>query len=258
MVGLEPSVYKERFPSELSGGQQQRVSVIRALAAEPSIILMDEPFSALDPISREQLQEELIQLQKSINKTIVFVIHDMDEALKIADKIVLMREGTIVQATSPKEILRHPANEYVENFIGKKKLAEANITPNVTEVMIKNPATISAEKGLATALRQMNSKKVDSIVVVDKSDHIKGYITIYDVVQKYEREDIRVKDIMHPFRTKITNNTLLNEAVQLLNNSKLSYFPVVNDADQLLGLLTRGSVVGYMKDLYSLDESGIV
>lgn len=113
MVGLEPQTFRNRYPNELSGGQQQRIGVIRAMAAEPSIILMDEPFSALDPISREQLQEELIRLQKEIQKSIVFVTHDMDEALKIADKIVLMKDGMVVQQGSPEEVLRHPANEFV-------------------------------------------------------------------------------------------------------------------------------------------------
>src|SRR5699024_11156167 len=113
VTGVQTCALPICYPSELSGGQQQRIGVIRALAAEPDIILMDEPFSALDPISREQLQEELIQLQKDIKKSIIFVTHDMDEALKIADKIVLMRDGKIVQEASPEEILRRPANDFV-------------------------------------------------------------------------------------------------------------------------------------------------
>src|SRR5690625_3121597 len=183
MVGLDPEVYKNRHPSELSGGQQQRIGVIRALAAEPSIILMDEPFSALDPISREQLQEELNRLQKEIKKTIVFVTHDMDEALKIADKIVLMRDGQIIQAASPEEILRRPTNEFVKNFIGKKRLKEAKETPAVTEVMVKKPATILPTSGLAVAMKRMESRQVDSLVIVDDDDLIHGYISIYDVAR---------------------------------------------------------------------------
>src|SRR5690606_33970976 len=119
---LDPQIYRSRYPSELSGGQQQRIGVIRALAAEPSVILMDEPFSALDPISREQLQDELIRLQQELKKTIVFVTHDMDEAIKLADTIILMNGGEVVQAGSPERILRHPANDFVKSFIGKKRL----------------------------------------------------------------------------------------------------------------------------------------
>ncbi|PFA62240.1 glycine/betaine ABC transporter ATP-binding protein [Bacillus sp. AFS015802] len=122
LVGLEPDVYKKRYPLELSGGQQQRVGVIRALAAEPPIILMDEPFSALDPISREQLQDELKSIQNTIHKTIVFVTHDIDEALKIADEIAVMRDGKIEQIATPADLLSEPANEFVRAFIGESRL----------------------------------------------------------------------------------------------------------------------------------------
>lgn len=122
LVGLEPKKYKDRYPAELSGGQQQRVGVIRAMAADPPIILMDEPFSALDPISREQLQDEFVRLQKTIHKTIVFVTHDMDEAIKIADRICLMNDGAVVQIDTPDRLLQHPANDFVADFIGVKRL----------------------------------------------------------------------------------------------------------------------------------------
>ncbi len=122
LVGLDPKKFKDRYPSELSGGQQQRVGVIRAMAADPPIILMDEPFSALDPITREQLQDEFVRLQKAIKKTIVFVTHDMDEALKIADRICLMKDGSIVQIDKPAQLLQNPAGEFVIEFIGPKRL----------------------------------------------------------------------------------------------------------------------------------------
>lgn len=117
MVGLDPTTYRNRMPHELSGGEQQRIGVIRALAADPEIILMDEPFSALDPISREKLQEDIIHLQRSIKKTIVFVTHDIQEAMKLADRICLMKEGKIVQLGSPDELLNEPVNNFVGNFV---------------------------------------------------------------------------------------------------------------------------------------------
>lgn len=117
MVGLNPDTYRNRMPHELSGGQQQRIGVVRALAADPEIILMDEPFSALDPISREKLQEDIIQLHQSIKKTIVFVTHDISEAMKLADRICLMREGKVVQIGTPAELLNEPVNEFVSNFV---------------------------------------------------------------------------------------------------------------------------------------------
>lgn len=120
MVGLNPDVYRDRMPDELSGGQKQRVGVVRALAANPKIVLMDEPFSALDPLSREQLQKDIVQLQKKIQKTIVFVTHDMQEALSLGDRICVMKEGKVVQLDTPEGIIHNPKNEFVEEFIGNR------------------------------------------------------------------------------------------------------------------------------------------
>ena len=122
MVDLEPDVYGNLYPSQLSGGQRQRVGVARAFAADPDIILMDEPFSALDPVTRNELQDEVFKLQKRFNKTIIFVTHDMDEAIKLANRICIIQEGTVIQCDTPENILKHPANSYVEDFVGKNKL----------------------------------------------------------------------------------------------------------------------------------------
>src|SRR5699024_822362 len=128
---------------------------------------------------------ELIQLQKDIKKTIVFVTHDMDEALKIADKIVLMRDGEIIQEASPEQILRRPANDFVKDFIGKKRLQQVPDIPIVRDVMVDNPATIFASRGLAIAMKMMERRKVDSLVVVDGQSHIEGYVSIYDVTSAF-------------------------------------------------------------------------
>ncbi len=121
MVGLNPEMYRNRKPNELSGGQQQRIGVIRALAADPEIILMDEPFSALDPISRMKLQDDMLELQRKIRKTLVFVTHDMQEALKLGDRILVMKDGEIEQLGTPEEIVYNPANEFVETFVGQNQ-----------------------------------------------------------------------------------------------------------------------------------------
>ncbi|QHS21867.1 ABC transporter ATP-binding protein [Virgibacillus sp. MSP4-1] len=118
MVGLKPAIYRNRKPGELSGGEQQRVGVIRALAADPDLILMDEPFSALDPITREKLQDDILDLQQNIKKTVVFVTHDMQEALQLGDRICVMRDGKVEQVGTPDELLQDPANEFIENFVG--------------------------------------------------------------------------------------------------------------------------------------------
>lgn len=121
MVGLDPAVYSKRKPSQLSGGEQQRVGVIRALAADPDIILMDEPFSALDPISREKLQDDLLAWKSNLKKTTVFVTHDMQEALKLADRICIMKDGKMVQVGTPHELIHYPVNDFVQQFVGRKK-----------------------------------------------------------------------------------------------------------------------------------------
>ncbi|HLQ73094.1 MAG TPA: ABC transporter ATP-binding protein [Bacillota bacterium] len=255
MVGLPPETYRDRYPNELSGGQQQRIGVIRALAAEPDIILMDEPFSALDPISREQLQDELNRLQKDIKKTIVFVTHDMDEALKIADRIVLMKDGEIVQSAEPEELLRRPANDFVVDFIGKKRLEQVTDVPTVGEVMVRKPIAIYENRGLAQAVKMMETNQVDSLAVLDNDDYVKGYISIYDVNLAFDNEETRVKDILQPFSKVFPPDMPLPEAVKSLDNSELSYIPIVDKDERLIGMLTRGSVVGYLREVYA--ENGI-
>ncbi|MGM0839464.1 MAG: ABC transporter ATP-binding protein [Bacillota bacterium] len=152
LVGLDPEVYRKRYPLELSGGQQQRVGVIRALAAEPPIILMDEPFSALDPISREQLQDELKSIQNTIHKTIVFVTHDIDEALKIADEIAVMRDGEIEQIATPSELLSQPANEFVRAFIGEDRLNARQTQIQVIDMMEDNTNYVHYEESEYTSI----------------------------------------------------------------------------------------------------------
>ena len=251
LVGLPPETYRDRYPSELSGGQQQRIGVIRALAADPDIILMDEPFSALDPISREQLQDELIRLQQELRKTIVFVTHDMDEALKIADTIVLMKEGQIVQTGTPETILRHPANDFVRTFIGEKRLMPDSLyeIPTVDEVMVRKPVTAFPTRGLAEAIRLMEQRKVDSLFIVDRDNHLQGIVSIYQVLDQYGEENKTVADVMQPVLYSVKTGSPLTAAVELLNRHQLSNLAVVDDRSRLVGLITRGSVVRHLANV---------
>jgi osmoprotectant transport system ATP-binding protein len=161
MVGLEPNVYRDRKPKELSGGQQQRIGVARAMAADPGIILMDEPFSALDPISREKLQDDIIHLQKTIQKTIVFVTHDMKEALKIADRICMMKEGAVVQEGPPEEMIQKPANDFVRDFVGVHGAAEKRfrleqwMTPAMEDERLLPDSSIPVSASLQEALSKL-------------------------------------------------------------------------------------------------------
>lgn len=202
LVGLDPKIYKERYPLELSGGQQQRVGVVRALAGNPNIILMDEPFSALDPISREQLQDDLRNLQQEIQKTIVFVTHDMDEALKIADSIIVMRDGKVEQIGTPQELISNPANDFVKSFIGldrinrqrsfgERKLKEFlplfNGAPNEDAVQISGEATVDE------AFSEMETRGLAHLQIIDGAETL-AFASERDLVkaalQKQEGEKV--------------------------------------------------------------------
>lgn len=173
-----PEAYLDYYPSQLSGGQQQRIGVIRALAAEQDIILMDEPFGALDPITRDTLQDLIKELQKNLNKTIIFVTHDMDEAIKLADKIAIMHDGKLIQFDTPDNILANPINDFVKEFIGSHRLIQQK--PNfktVDEVMIK-AISITIERSLDEAIRLMVKSRVDTLFVTDGNNRLLGYLNV--------------------------------------------------------------------------------
>ncbi|MEH7473324.1 glycine/betaine ABC transporter ATP-binding protein [Priestia megaterium] len=182
MVGLEPETYRHRKPSELSGGQQQRVGVVRALAADPEIIIMDEPFSALDPITREKLQDDILELQKSIKKTIVFVTHDMQEALKLGDRICIMKDGQIVQIGTPDELIYNPTNEYVKEFIGKVDGADENFKFIIEEVLTNitdigyNEKPIGVIPNTSSLQKTLEALSNQEQIGVEKEGEIIGYI----------------------------------------------------------------------------------
>lgn len=259
LVGLDPEVYRNRYPSELSGGQQQRIGVIRAMAANPDVILMDEPYSALDPISREQLQDELIRLQQELKKTIVFVTHDMDEAIKIADTIVLMKDGEVVQTGHPEQILRRPANDFVRSFIGQKRMQAGyslEALPMVDEVIVDNPATAFPSRGLAEAIKLMERRRVDSLLVVDKQQRLQGTVSIYRILDQYGEEGKTVADVMTPVEHVVQSGTPLSEALGIMSKYQLSNLAVVGEDHRFIGLITRGSVVSHMADAYSPEMIG--
>lgn len=242
MVGLDPALFRHRYPAELSGGQQQRIGVIRALAADPSIILMDEPFSALDPISREQLQDELLKLQQELHKTIVFVTHDMDEALKIADRICIMHGGEIVQVDTPENILRHPANDFVASFIGEKRLSHVNAFPSLEEIMVK-PITATPQRGLAEAVNAMYANKVDRLMIVDSTKKFLGVVQIWDIQENYFKESLTLDDLIVSKTPSIHVEESSNEAIRLMSKHQVATLPVLSTSGELLGVITRASLV---------------
>lgn len=249
MVGLNPKEYLYRYPAELSGGQQQRVGVARAFAADAEIILMDEPFSALDPITRTELQEQLFNIQKEYNKTIVFVTHDMDEAINIADMICILKDGKIIQYDTPENILKNPAGEYVEEFVGKNKIWTKPEMIKAEDVMISKPVTVSPKRNLLQAREIMREKKVDSLLVINKLGTLLGYITLENI-QKIEEKNKLVEEVMNKEPIWVSGDTSLPELLEVFNNLKKGYLPVCDEAYRLLGLVTRSSLISVLSSQY--------
>ncbi len=252
-----PREMLDRYPNELSGGQQQRIGVVRALAANQDIILMDEPFGALDPITRDSLQDLVKDLQERLGKTIVFVTHDMDEALKLANKIAIMSEGKVIQFDTPDNILRHPANEFVEELIGEDRLLQAKPDfTTVDEVMLNSAITITPEKSLQEAIKLMREKRVDTLLVVDNSHVLKGFIDVETLDQQRGKAS-SVGDILNKDVFFVQKTALLRDALQRILKRGLKYVPVVDEQKRVVGILTRASLVDIVYDVIWGDETTI-
>ncbi len=180
LVGLEPKQFANKRPNELSGGQAQRVGVARALAADPPVLLMDEPFGALDPIAREKLQDVFLEIQKNLQKTIVMVTHDLDEALRLSDKIALLNHGKLEQFGTPKELVRQPVNEFVRQFLGEDALLRQLLGLQIDQFMVAGDATglprVSAKANVRSALSTMLKEKVQTVAVTDQTGKVLGVV----------------------------------------------------------------------------------
>ncbi len=252
-----PREMLDRYPSELSGGQQQRIGVVRALAADQDIILMDEPFGALDPITRDSLQDLVKDLQERLGKTIVFVTHDMDEALKLANRIAIMSEGKVVQFDTPENILRNPANKFVEELIGEDRLLQAKPDKTqVKDVMLNTAITITTEKSLQEALRLMREKRVDTLLVTDNQGILKGFIDI-ESINKNRGLLSSVGDVLQTEVFYVKENALLRNTLQRILKQGLKYVPVVDDQKRVVGILTRASLVDIVYDVVFGEEETI-
>jgi osmoprotectant transport system ATP-binding protein len=246
----------DRYPNELSGGQQQRIGVVRALAANQDIILMDEPFGALDPITRDSLQDLVKDLQERLGKTIVFVTHDMDEALKLANRIAIMSEGKVIQFDTPENILRNPATDFVEELIGEDRLLQAKPdTTRVGEVMLNTAITITPEKSLQEAIKLMREKRVDTLLVTDNSNILKGFIDVETLNEKRSKVS-SVGDILNKDVFYVKKSAYLRDTLQRILKRGLKYVPVVDDEKKVVGILTRASLVDIVYDvIWGEDQS---
>lgn len=242
-----PASFLDRYPAELSGGQQQRIGVVRALAAEQDIILMDEPFGALDPITRDTLQDLVKTLQRKLGKTFIFVTHDMDEAIKLADKICIMSEGKVVQFDTPDNILRHPANDFVRDFIGQNRLIQDRPNDKTVEGVMIKPITIQADATLNDAVHIMRQKRVDTIFVVDSDNHLLGFLDIEDINQGI-RGHKTLRDMMQQNIYTVQIDSKLQDSVRTILKRNVRNIPVVEQDNRLVGLITRANVVDIVYD----------
>ena len=257
MVGLDPDEFLYKYPTELSGGQQQRIGVIRAIATDADIILMDEPFSALDPITRTQLQEWLYELQQELKKTIIFVTHDMDEALKLADKICIMQGGKIQQYDTAENLLKHPANSFVKDFIGSDRLWSEPEYIKAKDIMIKDPVKAIETRTVIQAMEIMRTNKVDSILVTDKNNLLVGILTVKELRQN-GIQDYYIYKVMNKNPLFIYDDCNLIVILNIMNKENVGHIPVVSKDRLLVGLITRSSLLSVLSEQFLEMEVSIL
>ncbi|MFJ7934696.1 glycine betaine/L-proline ABC transporter ATP-binding protein [Sporosarcina sp. NPDC096371] len=236
LVGL--AGYEDQYPNQLSGGMQQRVGLARALANGPDILLMDEAFSALDPLIRKDMQDELLQLHNDMGKTIIFITHDLDEALRIGDRIALMKDGEIVQIGTPEEILMDPSNEYVERFVEDVDLSKVLTAGHI----MKKADTVQVDRGPRVALRLMKRLGISSIYVVDKGNRLLGAVTAQDAVDATESGKT-LHEVLISNLPMMPAETLLIDLFDIVSTASIPV-AVVSDDNKLQGIIIRGALIG--------------
>ncbi|MBP1947381.1 quaternary amine ABC transporter ATP-binding protein [Virgibacillus litoralis] len=249
IVGL--GGYEDKYPDELSGGMQQRVGLARALANDPDILLMDEPFSALDPLIRREMQLELLDIQDRLQKTIIFITHDVNEAFKLGDRVAVMKDGKVNQVDTPEAIIENPANDYISDFIkdiDRSKVFQAE------HVMIKPNALVSMKDGLNVARKEMEENGISSVFVVDRQRHLKGIVTIDDAISGL-KEKKSLEDVLRDDVTVVPKDEYIND---IIPKALESSFPlaVVNEEDKLVGFILRVHVLSGLvsDDVSESDE----
>ncbi|AFI26844.1 glycine/betaine ABC transporter ATP-binding protein [Bacillus sp. A053] len=236
LVGLEG--FEHQYPDQLSGGMQQRVGLARALTNDPDILLMDEAFSALDPLIRKDMQDELLDLHDNVGKTIIFITHDLDEALRIGDRIVLMKDGNIVQIGTPEEILMNPSNEYVEKFVEDVDLSKVLTAGHI----MKRAETVRIDKGPRVALTLMKNLGISSIYAVDKQKKLLGVIYASDA-KKAAESDLSLQNILNTEFTTVPEDTYLTEIFDVVSDANIP-IAVVDEKQRMKGIVVKGALIG--------------
>lgn len=242
MVHLEPDQYLDAYPSELSGGQQQRAGVVRAFMPDPEIVLMDEPFSALDPVTRGQIQTALLDMQEALKRTIVFVTHDMEEAIRLADRICIMDGGHIIQFDTPENILKYPANDFVRSFVGPKRIWTSPEYIHTRDIMILEPVCCHPKLPAFKCIELMGRKHVDTLMVTDEHKRMYGVLFAESLIGE---QNLRrpAEELMTKQFTSVRPDSSIVDLLRLFDEKHLSTLPVVDDQGIIEGLITRSTLV---------------
>jgi osmoprotectant transport system ATP-binding protein len=247
MLQLDPGSFRDRYPAELSGGQQQRIGVARCLAADPDILLMDEPFGAIDPINREEIQNEFLRVQADLKKTIAFVTHDIHEAIKMGDKIAIFRSGRLIQYDRPEAILSRPINQYIADFVGSDRVLKVLGLLHAGEAMAKGCENVVQEStGTGEALKFLEDKDFGSLVVVRQAKPV-GYVR----KESLGDADREVRHVVESFSKVIGEKDTLRDVLSYMLINNVPYLPVVDSQGELSGTVGYGDIQQHILDIYA-------
>ena len=250
LVNLDPREFRDRYPRQLSGGQAQRIGVARAMAANPTTMLMDEPFGAIDPINREVLQDEFLRIQAKLKKTIIFVTHDINEAIKMGQRVVLLQDGQLVQAGLPDELLNRPANEFVKSFVGADRVLKRLNLLKVRDAMMLNPVHCLEEDLSEKVLEQMTKCDLAFLIVADRDQKLLGYVNQYDL----RGHKGIIADVVRKLTLTVSPERNLKEALSQMLSYDLGILVAVDEEDHIQGVLNSATLFKLVGATY--DERG--
>lgn len=249
-VGLDPDIFRSRYPRELSGGQAQRVGVARAMAVDPPVMLMDEPFGAIDPITREVLQDEFLKIQSRLRKTIIFVTHDIHEAIKMGQKIALLKDGALVQFGPPVDLLAKPKNDFVKTFVGADRALKRLDLLTVRDAMMVNPVHCHDEDPSEAIFECMLKNELNYLLVTDDTDKLLGYVNLSEL----RGHRGKVGDVVRPMTLTVRPGQNLKEALSKMLSYDIGIVVAVDDDGILQGILNTKTLVSVVGETY--DEKG--
>lgn len=252
LMGMDPSEHLDKYPVELSGGQRQRVGVARSLGANPPIMLMDEPFGAIDPITRDKLQDEFLKIQEEIQKTIVFVTHDINEAIKMGMKIALLKDGELIQYSSPAELLARPKNQFVRDFVGTDRTLKSMRLMRAKDAMKPSPSTVRLDSEVSEIREKMKENEVDYLIVTDGSNRFRGWIRAQDL----EGDVGTVDEVLSNDVGSVSRETALSDALSVMLEEDVANIPVLGDDNKLEGILTFNDLQEVIGETYPEEGGG--